>query len=72
MIFVIEGIMKMLAFGVLFNGPDSYLRTYWNWIDLPIIIFSVLSISLPQINLKVLKILRMFRILRPLKFISKN
>jgi presenilin-like A22 family membrane protease len=63
---------KILAFGYLFNGPDSYMRDYWNVIDFFIIIISVASASLPSVDLNVLKVIRLLRVLRPLKLISKN
>lgn len=43
-IFIIEVLIKMVAFGILFNGPNSYLRSVWNLIDLFIIITSVIKI----------------------------
>ena len=40
-IFVIEVALKVIAFGLLFNGPKSYLRSVWNLLDLVIIALSV-------------------------------
>jgi flagellar motor component MotA len=71
-IFCLEGITKIVAFGFIFNGPDSYLRETWNVIDFIIILISVISASLTSVNLSVLKVIRLFRVLRPLKLISKN
>ena len=41
LIFAIEGLMKIFAFGLLFKGKDSYLRNYWNLLDFTIILLSV-------------------------------
>lgn len=41
-IFVLEVILKSIAFGVLLNGKKSYLRNTWNIIDIIIIFTSVL------------------------------
>jgi hypothetical protein len=50
-IFSIEAIMKILTFGFLLNGKDSYLKSTWNIIDFSIVIISILSASLPTFNL---------------------
>mmetsp|Transcript_39313 Transcript_39313/g.37757 ORF Transcript_39313/g.37757 Transcript_39313/m.37757 type:complete len:228 (+) Transcript_39313:568-1251(+) len=71
-LFGIEAVLKIMAFGFLLNGKQSYLRNYWNILDFIIIFFSIISISFPSLNLEVLKVLRLLRVLRPLRFISKN
>ena len=71
-IFVIEALIKIIAYGFLFNGKESYMRNYWNLLDFIIIFFSVFSISSPNINLSIFKIFRLLRILRPLRIISRN
>lgn len=71
-IFLIEFVLKTLANGFLFNGPDSYLRNAWNILDFIIVTFSVTSVSFPDINLKFIKVLRILRVLRPLRMISRN
>ena len=68
MIFLIECIMKIIAFGFVLNGEPSYLRNPWNLVDFIIIVFSVISIS-PLANQ--LKIIKMFRVLRALRLISR-
>ena len=40
-IFVLEFLLKIMAFGFAFNGEKSYLRNYWNLTDFIIVIFSV-------------------------------
>ena len=71
-IFIIEALLKIIVYKIIFNGNDSYFRSYWNIIDFVIVIISVVSVSLPGIDLKVIKVLRMFRVLRSIKIISKN
>lgn len=44
-IFIIEALVKIIAFGFLFNGNESYLRSPWNIMDFVIVGFSVVSLS---------------------------
>ena len=44
-IFGVEIIIKVIATGLLFNGKDSYLRSYWNILDLLIVIIQIISVS---------------------------
>ncbi len=39
--FVMESVTKIIAYGFIFNGPESYLRISWNIMDFIIVIFSV-------------------------------
>ena len=41
-VFTLEGILKIIAFGFLFNGETSYILNPWNIMDFIIIIISVL------------------------------
>ena len=61
--------MKIVVFGLLFNGDYSYLRSGWNIMDFVIVVISVISLT-PLSN--TLQIIKMFRILRILRLISKN
>lgn len=67
-VFTIEAIMNILAYGLLINGSQSYLRSYWNIIDFVIVVFSLAAFS----NKPSLKIFKMFRVMRPLRLISRN
>lgn len=70
-LFGIEAIIKIIAFG--FIGDDfSYLRNSWNILDFIILIGSIIDVSVAAIDLKFIKILRLFRTLRPLRFVSHN
>ncbi|CDW82972.1 voltage-gated ion channel superfamily [Stylonychia lemnae] len=70
-LFMLECILKIVAFGLILNGKNSYLQSPWNILDLIITLLSF--VSMIQLNeLKIVKSLRVFRILRPLRMISQN
>lgn len=73
-LFTVELILKVIVFGFIFNGKDSYMRSAWNIMDFIIVAFSLTSISLRDAGNKVsvIKTLRMLRVLRPLRMISRN
>lgn len=64
--------MKIIAYGFLFCGENSYIRSYWNILDFVVVIISIISISTDNNSLKIVKVLRMIRVLRPLRLISRN
>lgn len=70
--FVCESVFKIIAYGLLFNGENSYLRSTWNFIDFLVVIFSVISLIITSSKLKIVKIFRLLRVLRPLRVISRN
>ena len=45
-IFALESIMKILAFGLYFNGENSYLKNTWNIMDLVMSFLEVYGITL--------------------------
>jgi hypothetical protein len=51
---------------------NSYLRDYWNILDFFIVITSILDYILSNSSFPDLKVLRLLRTLRPLRFISRN
>lgn len=67
--FSIEATMKIIAHGFLFNGDYSYLRNPWNILDFTIVSCSFVSLSPLSSKLKTLK---MFRILKALRIVSRN
>ena len=73
MIFTFEMTAKILSYGLIFNGPDSYLKSPWNILD-----FIIVTMSLFLIIFNIhgqggsVKIVRMMRILRPLRMINRN
>ena len=48
-IFALESLLKIIAFGFILNGRPSYLRNLWNMLDFIIIILSILSLT-PYVN----------------------
>jgi voltage-dependent calcium channel T type alpha-1G len=68
-VFSLEAILKMLTFGLLFNGKTSYLKNPWNLLDLLIIVLSYISLSPLSDKLNTIK---MVRIVRALRIISRN
>ena len=62
---------KIISFGFVID-PGAYFRDSWNKLDFLIVIMSILDQSIPSLNLPFIKILRLLRILRPLKFLSSN
>jgi hypothetical protein len=71
-IFTLEMVIKMIAYGFACNGKNSYLRNAWNILDFVIVTSALLSLVLSEFDLSFLKALRMLRILRPLRLISRN
>ena len=74
-LFLLEVIIKVIANGFLFNGPDSYLRIGWNRLDFVIVVISIISVTISDEqseSLAAFKVIRMARLLRPIRVISKN
>ncbi len=76
-IFVVELSLKVISSGKIYHlglimDFNSYLRDSWSLMDFVIVSFSLLDILLSGSNLGFIKIVRMLRILRPLRFISNN
>ena len=58
----------------MINGKQSYLRVFWNVIDLMTVIISIISFLLPndQNDYFFIKVLRMVRFMRSIRVIQKN
>jgi hypothetical protein len=69
--FALESVFRATALGFCIDN-GSYLRETWSQIDFFIVVISIIDTSFEEINLPVIKILRLFRTLRPLRFISHN
>ena len=71
--FTIEFILKIIAYGALINGHDSYFRSVSNYLDFVLVLSALVSYS-PNVSdfFRTLKILRALRVLRPLRMIEKN
>jgi membrane-anchored protein YejM (alkaline phosphatase superfamily) len=71
-LFTLELLIKVVVYGFMFNGEDSYMRNNWNLMDFVIVTFSLISIIFSDVDLEIFKLLRMLRVLRPLRMISRN
>ena len=69
--FTLECLLKSIAYGFIFE-KGSYLRESWNMLDFFIVWTSIIDLAFDGINLPVIKILRLLRTIRPLRFISHN
>ena len=76
-LFFLEFFLKIIAYG-FFYDKNSYLRDSWNQLDFVIVVFSMIEFFQDILNpqdgegLIFIKILRLMRVLRPLRFISRN
>ena len=66
-----EFLIKSITYGFVFDS-NSYIRDNWCKIDFIIVCVSMLDLSLATQELGALKILRLLRTFRPLRFISHN
>lgn len=71
MCFTIEAILKIISYGFILDDM-TYLRDTWNILDFVIVVTSLIDSSLTNVNFSAVKILRMMRTLRPLRFVSHN
>lgn len=67
-IFAVECGIKLVALGIM-REPDGYFRSAWNWLDFLIVIEGIVSTSTDGDGQ--LSGLRAFRVLRPLKTVSR-
>jgi hypothetical protein len=70
--FICEMFTKIFALGFLFNGADSYIRNAWNILDFLIVISATTSVIFTTIDLGFIKSLRVMRVLRPLRLLSRH
>lgn len=69
-VFTLEALLKIIALGFLFNKKHSYLRNSWNVLDFCIVVFALVSMSIDT-DISFIKVLRVARILRPLRLIQR-
>ena len=70
--FTIEVIIKIISKGFLLNGKKSYLRSAANILDFVIVLFALIDISLTNVNLSFIKIIRMAKLVRPMRLVFRN
>ena len=73
-IFTLECIINVILFGLIMNGPSSYLKSNWNQMDMVIVILAIVSVAVEGsgLSLNYLKVFRMLRVLRPLRVLKRN
>jgi hypothetical protein len=64
-VFLAEFLVKVIA-----RGPQKYIEDRWNFLDLTTVLSSILELSNVK-GSKTLRVIRAFRVLRPLKMIKK-
>ena len=69
-VFIFEATIKIIAMGFVFN-KFAYLKEAWNCLDFFIVCVSIVGMLPIEGGASSLKILRTFRILRPLRSINK-
>lgn len=74
-VFTVEAAAKCVAYGVLLNGPGSYLRDGWNILDATVLVASLGSTVATALGLdggSSVRILRLGRTLRPLRVVQRS
>ena len=71
-LFAVEAVIKIVSYGFVLNGTNSYLRSWQNFLDFFIAVISVLSLFSTSGNLSIFKVLRGLKVVRPLRLISRN
>uniref|UniRef100_A0A7N4PMT0 Voltage-dependent L-type calcium channel subunit alpha n=1 Tax=Sarcophilus harrisii TaxID=9305 RepID=A0A7N4PMT0_SARHA len=69
-VFTVEIVLKMTAYGA-FLHKGSFLRNYFNILDLLVVAVSLISMGIESSTISVVKILRVLRVLRPLRAINR-
>ncbi len=70
-IFTSECVIKVLALGFIMED-STYLRDSWNQLDFVIVVLGLVEYTMNDNKLPFLKVVRLTRVLRPLRFISRN
>eukprot|EP00803_Ostreobium_quekettii_P004183 evm.model.scf_87.8 EVM.evm.TU.scf_87.8 scf_87:120717-129538(-) len=74
-VFAAEAAIKIIVFGFVVNGKDSYIRNPWNVLDFVIVVVGVVLLmgsGSNQTGLESLRSLRTLRALRPIRMASRN
>ena len=69
--FSLEFLFKAIGYGFAFE-EGSYLRDSWCQLDFFIVAASLIDTSIPDVNIPMIKVLRLLRIFRPLRFVTHN
>lgn len=75
-LFTLECLINAILSGLICNGKTSYARDPWNCMDILIVTVSILSIIIASQGggdgVSILKVFRLLRVLRPLRFLKRN
>lgn len=73
-IFIFEAVGKIITYGLWQCGSKSYFRNEWNILDFFVVSVTLISymIGPSKTDLSTLKILRLIKVLRPLRALSRN
>jgi len=72
LLFILECVFKVLTYGYACNGKNSYMTSSWNVLDFIIVFFSIFDLLPTGQDIGALKIIRLARVLRPLRMIARN
>ena len=70
-LFSLEIVVKVIAFGFLWPKESAYCRSGWNLLDIVVVFFSVLGFLVTGANIDFVKGFRAARALRPLRLIKR-
>ncbi|GFX25695.1 voltage-dependent calcium channel type A subunit alpha-1 [Trichonephila clavipes] len=70
-IFCSETLLKILALGFILH-KGAYLRNIWNIMDFVVVVTGIINITAEESENLDLRMLRSFRVLRPLKLVSRT
>lgn len=68
-LFTLELFIKMVADGFYWAGPKAYMRDYWNYLDVFVVIMGYITLS-GAVTSSSVGAIRTFRVLRPLRAIK--
>ena len=70
-VFIVEAFLKIISLGFILN-EKSYLSNKWNVLDFGIACSSLIDMIFEGIDLPIIKVFRVLRAIKPLRFISHN
>ena len=70
-LFTIEIILKVIAFGFLWPEKGAYCRSGWNLLDITVVFFSLFGFAVEDSGMNFVKGFRAARALRPLRLIKR-
>lgn len=70
--FVLELVIKVVVFGLVNNGPGSYLRKRWNVFDCFIVIVSIVGLIFQDQEGNDLNVIKILRVIRVLRLLTRN